>query len=112
LKRPRIISIICIIGYLSVLLAFPQIFSPQIKKLGAFMPAIFGILVAANFIACVGIWYFKQWGVEVYLLSFFGKILFNLSINAFGPGFYFSTFLSIIFATILLRFYKRMNANL
>lgn len=112
MKRPRILTLICVIGYLSVVFSFPQVFSPQIKKLGAFMPALYGILVAASFIACVGIWYVKQWGVQIYLAVFFAKILFSLSINQLGAGFYVSTGLSLLFSLVLLRYYPRMNPNL
>ncbi len=112
MKRPRIISIICILGYLSVVFTFPQVFSPQIKKLGTFMPALYGILVAINFIACVGLWYLKRWGVELYLAVFFAKILFSLSISQIGFGFYFSTLFSLVFSIILIRFYPKMSPNL
>ena len=112
MKRPKIISFICIIGYLTVLFSFPQVFSPQVKKLGLLMPAVYGILVAASFIACVGVWYLKQWGVMLYLLVFFAKILFNLGINDLGPGFYIGNLLSVAFIFILLRFYPKMNPNL
>jgi hypothetical protein len=112
MKRPTIISVFCIIGYIAVVFTFPQVFSPGIKKLGVFMPAIFGILVAANFIACVGIWYFKQWGAQLYLISFFAKVLFYLSIRDYGTGFFVSTLYSVIFTVILLRFYPKMNPNL
>ena len=76
------------------------------------MPAIYGILVSLYFIACVGIWYFKQWGVQLYLISFFAKILFFIFTNQIGFSFYFGNAISIISIFILLRFYKRMNANL
>jgi uncharacterized membrane protein (DUF2068 family) len=112
LKRPTIISIICVIGYLSVVFTFPQIFSPAIKKLGVFVPAIFGILVAIHFIACVGIWYFKKWGVQLFLISFFCKILFYLFIHDVGISFYINTTLSLAMIVVLLRFYPKMNANL
>jgi hypothetical protein len=112
LKRPKILSFICIIGYLSVVLSFPQVFSPQVKKLGLLMPALYGILVAANFIACVGIWYMKQWGVMLYLLVFFARILFNLGIDDLSPGFYITNLVWILFIIILIRFYPKMNPNL
>ena len=88
MRRPIIITIICIIGYVTVVFTFPQIFSPAIKKLGMFVPAIYGVLVAAHFIACVGLWYFKQWGVQWYILSFFAKTIFYL-FTAIGcsPGY-------------------------
>jgi len=91
---------------------FPQVFSPQIKKLGVFIPAIYGILVAANFIACVGLWYFKQWGVQLYVISVFAKLLFYILADQLGFGFYLNLSLSFIFIIILLRFYPKMNQNL
>ncbi|MBL7932464.1 MAG: hypothetical protein JNL60_11205 [Bacteroidia bacterium] len=112
MKRPRIISIICILGYLSVLVAFPQVFSPSIKKLGLMIPALYGILVAAQFISCVGIWYFKQWGVQLYIMTFFAKTLFFLLSDQVGFSFYFGILLSVSFIIILLRHYPRMNPNL
>jgi hypothetical protein len=112
MTRPKIITFICIIGYLSVVFTFPQVFSPQIKKLGVLMPAIYGILVAANFIACVGLWYFKQWGVQLYLISVFAKTLFYLLVDQLGFGFYFNIAISVIFMFILLRFYTKMDPNL
>jgi len=112
MRRPIIITIICIIGYVTVVFTFPQIFSPAIKKLGMFVPAIYGVLVAAHFIACVGLWYFKQWGVQWYVLSFFAKTIFYLLTEQLGALFYFNVCLSLIFAVILLRFYPKMNTNL
>ena len=111
-SRPKIISFICVTGYLSVVFTFPQIFSPQIKKLGVLVPAIYGLLVAANFIACVGLWYFKQWGVQLYVLSVFAKILFYLLANQLGFGFYFNLVVSGIFIFFLLRNFSKMNPNL
>lgn len=112
MKRPPLISIICIVGYLSVVFTFPQVFSPAVKKLGVFMPALYGILVAANFISCVGIWYFKQWGVQLYIISFFAKTLFYLLTNQLGPLFYANVALTSIFIIVLLRHYRQMNPNL
>jgi len=111
-KRPGIITFFCVIGYLSIVFTFPQVFSPGIKKLGVLMPAVYGILVAANFIAYVGIWYFKQWGVQLFLISFFARVLFYISIGQLGFSFYFNTLISVVFIVLLLRVYSRMNPNL
>lgn len=112
MKRPRIISIICIIGYVSVLISFPQIFSPSVKKLGLLIPAVYGVIVSAQFIACVGIWYFKQWGAQLYLLSFFAKTLFFLLNDQTGFTFYFGGIISLISIILILKHYPNMNANL
>ena len=111
-KRPVILSVICITGYISALVTFPQVFSPPVKKLGAFIPAIFGILVSLHFISCVGIWYLKKWGVELYLASFFAKTLFSLVSNRTGPVFYVNIIISSIFILLLLKYYRRLNGNL
>jgi len=111
-KRPRIISIICILAYGNIILAFLKVFSPAVKKLGMLMPAIFGTIVAAHFISCVGIWYLKRWGVQLYLLSFFAKILFFLLFYELTFGFYYGAILSVISIFILLRFYPKMSPNL
>jgi hypothetical protein len=95
-----------------VLFTFPQVFSPTIKKLGIFIPAFYGILVSAQFIACVGMWYMKQWGVNLYLLSFFAKTLFFITTGQTGPVFYFSAFLNALFICLMLRYYPRMDPNL
>ncbi|MDI1355309.1 MAG: hypothetical protein PSX36_10340 [bacterium] len=112
MKRPGIITAFCVLGYLSVVITFPQVFSPAVKKLGVFMPALYGILVAANFMSCVGIWYFKQWGVRLYLISFFAKTLFFILTNQIGISFYMGLVFSVLFSVFLLRYYSRMNANL
>ena len=112
MKRPRIITIICIIGYLGVLFTFPQVFSPQIKRLGLYVPAIYGIIVSSQFIACVGLWYFKRWGAELYLLALFAKVLFHLLTDTAGGGLVFSGLLNMVFLFFILRQYPRMSANL
>lgn len=76
------------------------------------MPAIYGILVSLYFIACVGIWYFKQWGVELFLITFFSKIIFFVTTNQIDVSFYIGNFISLISIIILLKFYPKMNQNL
>ena len=112
MKRPGVITIICVIGYLSVLFAFPQVFSPPVKKLGLLMPAVFGIIIAAQFISYVGLWYYKQWGVELFVLCFFVKTLFYLFTDQVGVSFYIGVALSIVFIVLLFRHYPKMSPNL
>lgn len=76
------------------------------------MPALYGILVSAHFIACVGLWFYKQWGVQLYLLTFFSKTLFFMLTNQTGFSFYFGLLVSVFSITILLRHYTRMSPNL
>lgn len=76
------------------------------------MPALYGLLVALNFIACVGLWYFKRWGAELYVFSFLAKTIFFMLTAQTGFGFYAGTFLSVVFTLVLLKFYPKMSRNL
>lgn len=112
ITRPKIISAICIIGFITVVFNFPSVFSPSIKKIGMFVPALYGFIVAGNFMAFIGLWHMKQWGVQLYLGIFFIKTLFLVSINDLGPGTIVGIISAIIFSVILLRHYPKMDVNL
>lgn len=112
IQRPKIVSIICIIGFISVIFTFPSVFSPSVKKIGDFVPALYGFIVACNFMAFIGLWHMKQWGVQLYLFIFFVKTLFLISINDLGPGTISGIVSAIIFSAILIRFYPKMDVNL
>lgn len=100
------------LSYLGILLSFPQVFSPGVKKLGVFIPALYGLLVAAQFIATVGVWYLKQWGVQLYLISFFAKTIFFMLTEQTGFSFFMGIGISLIFISQQLRFYRQLNPNL
>jgi hypothetical protein len=111
-KRPGIITFICIIGFIWVIFTFPAVFSPSVKKLGDFVPAVYGLLVAGSFIAYIGLWHMKQWGVLLFLTVFFIKTLFLLLINDLEGSSIGGVVISVIFASILFRFYPKMDVNL
>lgn len=112
MKRPQIISVLCYLGFLSVVFSFPQIFSPGIKKLGVLVPALYGTLVALHFISCVGIWFMKQWGVILYACIFFCKTLFAILFNKTGAFLYFSIVISVFSLVVFLWFFNKMKKNL
>jgi hypothetical protein len=110
-KRPVIISIVCVIGWLMVVSSFIYAFSPNVKKIGEFYPAIYSFVVCLQFISFVGIWYMKKWGLHLFIASFFLKNILLVFMNTFFYG--DITFLiGIIFIIILLFYYKRMDINL
>ena len=112
MKRPKIISFICILGFISVIFTFPAVFSPSVKKIGDFVPALYGFIVACSFISYIGLWHMKQWGVQLFLFIFFVKTLFLITINDLGPGTIIGILFAIFFAIVLLRFYRKMDVNL
>jgi hypothetical protein len=112
MERPKIITIICILGFISIVFTFPAVFSPSVKKLGDFVPALYGFIVACSFISYIGLWHMKQWGVQVFLFIFFVKTIFLILINDLGPGTITGIIFAIICTGILLRFYRKMDLNL
>lgn len=110
-KRPIIISILCIIGWIMVVFNFIDAFSPAAKKIGQFYPALYSLAMCLQFIAFVGIWYMKRWGVELFIASFFAKIILFVFMGTIS---YTSlTFLlSVIFIIILFFYYRKMDLNL
>jgi len=112
MKRPTLITIITVLGFLSILVAFPQVFSPSVKKLGMFMPALYGLLVAFNFIAYVGVWYMKKWGAELFAMVFFAKTIFFITTDRMGVGFWISTVFQTAFMVVFLLHYAKMSKNL
>ena len=110
-KRPVIVSIVCIIGWIMVLLSFVYAFSPDIKKIGEFYPALYSFVVCLQFISLVGIWYMKKWGLHLLVVSFFCKNIILVFMNTFTFG-DITFLLEIIFIIILLFYYKRMDINL
>jgi hypothetical protein len=111
-KRPTILSVVCILGFCWVLFTFPGVFSPSIKKLGVFMPAIYGLIVAATFISFIGVWHMKRWGTELYVISFCSKILFFVLTQTFGWSSIIGILFSVWFTITFLIYYRRMDINL
>lgn len=108
-KRPVLLTVVCILGYIWIVFAFPGIFSPSVKKIGDWYPALFGLIVAASFMSFVGVWHMKRWGAELYVSTFFLKqILLYLIDDISYVGIVFSLF----FITTFVVFYNRMDRNL
>ncbi len=111
-KRPAILSVICIIGFCWVLFTFPGVFSPSVKKLGVFIPAIYGMIIAASFISFIGVWHMKRWGAELYVIAFCSKMLYFTLTHTFGGSSILGILFSIWFVVTFLVYYRRMDMNL
>ncbi len=108
-KRPVLLSIVCILGFIWIVFSFPSVFSPSIKKMGDWYPALFGLIVASSFISYIGLWHMKRWGVQLFLITFFIKetiLVVVQDVNFMG------IFFSILFIVPMMVFYKRMDLNL
>ncbi len=107
--RPVLLTIVCIIGFIGVILSFPSIFSPFVKKMGDFYPALFGCLIAANFISIVGVWNMKRWGFTLFLISSLINQIAKLLTNNWTIT---DIILPILFLGVSVFFYNRMDKNL
>ncbi len=107
--RPVLVTFICVIGFIGVILSFPSIFSPFVKKMGDFYPALFGCLIAANFIAVVGVWNMKRWGFTLFLISSLINQITKLLANNWSIT---DVILPVLFLGVTVFFYKRMDDNL
>src|ERR1051326_2917663 len=111
-KRSVILTVICILGILWSLINFIIVFSPFVRKVSEWAPAIFGAIVALQFISFIGVWHMKRWGVHLYIAAFFTKQSFTLLINDFGISAGIGVFLSVIFLVFFFIFYSRMAQEL
>jgi hypothetical protein len=109
IKRPGLITAICILGFIWIVFSFPGVFAPSLKKLGDWYPALFGILVATSFISYIGLWHMKRWGVQLFVISFFIKETLLVLIDDVS---YVGILFSVFFIVSMLPFYKRMDVNL
>ncbi|MFI5164648.1 MAG: hypothetical protein ACHQHP_05315 [Bacteroidia bacterium] len=109
IKRPVILTIICITGILWSLLNFIFVFSPFIKKISDWAPAIYGIIVAVQFISFIGVWHMKRWGVMLCVSAFFVKIIFSIFVDDIS---YVGIVLSVAFTVFFLVFYRKMDEEL
>lgn len=111
-KRPTIISVFCIIGYLWIIVSFPGIFAPSVKKMGDWFPAIYGLFTALTFISFIGVWHLKKWGVELFLITYILKVCTEIGAKAPDNISFATIFFPLLFLPVFIVYYKKMNANL
>lgn len=80
--------------------------------MGEFVPAVYGLIVAAAFMSFIGLWHMKRWGVELFFITFFVKTLFFVLLNDLGGSMIFSIVSSFLYSLALLKYYPKMDVNL
>jgi hypothetical protein len=111
-NRPKIISIITITAIVLVLLAFPMLFMPSIKRMGDFIPMILGIIITLQFVSLIGVWHMKKWGVHLFIIMFCVRVITFMFLNMYTYRFYFNISYSLIFIILFLVHYRKMDDNL
>lgn len=121
MKRPWYINLFCIIGWMWLFILFPSIFSPETKKVHLLLPTIYGLITAFLFIALVGVWHLKKWGLELFFISLFIKNYLdniismkkNTTTNAFHLNVSFGFIFFLLFGILItILYYKKMSKEL
>ena len=110
--RPKIISILSVTAIILTLLAFPMLFTPSIKHMGDFVPMVIGIIITVQFVAIIGVWHMKQWGVQLFIIIFTVRVITFMFLEMYTFRFYFNIVYSIIFIGVFLYHFKKMDTNL
>jgi hypothetical protein len=109
--RPKTISVTTVIAIV-LLLAFPMLFTPSIKRMGDFVPMTLGIIITLQFVSLIGIWHMKQWGVQLFIIMFCVRVITFMFLDMYTFRFYFNIFYSLIFIVFFLIHYRKMDTNL
>lgn len=107
--RPKLLTVVCVMGFIWIVFSFPGVFAPSVKKLGDWYPALFGLLVASNFISFIGVWHMKRWGVNLFTITFFVKEIVLILINDIN---YIGIPVFLFFLISMIVHYKKMDVNL
>ena len=110
--RPKIISVISVTAIILILLAFPMLFMPSIKRMGDFVPMTLGIIITLQFVSVIGIWHMKRWGVQLFVIMFTIRVLTFIYLDLIAFRFYFNITYSVLFILLFLRHYRKMDTNL
>lgn len=108
-ERPRILSVLCVIHYAWTLIGFSGVLSPAVKHAGAFYPPLLGLVVSLQFIALIGIWNLKRWGVHLYTYTVLMNVILQIVLDRLS---YLDIFIGLILIGTCMFFYKRMDKNL
>lgn len=109
LKRPALLTVVCILGFIWIVFSFIGVFNPALKKMGDWYPAFFGLIVAGTFMSYIGVWHMKRWGVQLFAICFSVKTAALILMEDLS---YVGLVFSLFFISSMVPFYKRMDNNL
>jgi uncharacterized membrane protein (DUF2068 family) len=69
-KRPILITVICILGFIGAAVAIPMIFSDISRSIGAWYPPYLAFGAVIGLICMIGLWMMKKWSIIVYTAFF------------------------------------------
>jgi hypothetical protein len=110
-ERPRILTVLGVIHFIWTLIGFAGVLAPKVKHAGIFYPPLIGLVISLQFIALIGIWNRKRWGVHLFTYSVIIYALLQILLERAGfLG--LDIFLAVCMITACMVYYKRMDKNL
>lgn len=115
-KRPLIISVICILNFISLPFYFAMLTNPETKAAlekdygSAYVPTAL-VLAAFSTVAIMGLWRMKRWGVCIFTAAGIVGLLYDLFYitSVKTPTNLLSYLFEILFMTIIIAHYKKMT---
>lgn len=111
-KRPVIISMFCVVGFIVSAFQIILISYPGIRDIAKWYPIVYGLMTAIRFMATVGVWHMKKWGAEVFAYVTLFKIMILVLVGDFTALGKVDAFLSVIFSIVFMIYYRKMSRNL
>ena len=108
-KRPKVISIFCVVGFVISAFQIILISYPGIRNIAQWYPIVYGLLTALRFMSLVGTWHMKKWGAELFTYTILAKIAIQVFVGDFGGTSLADTCIAIVFSIVFMSFHRRMD---
>ena len=87
-KRPKILSLVCLLGFFSAPLVFVISFLPEVKALGISFQALIWVTLSIGVVCLIGLWEMKRWSVVCYTGLIVAQAATELAMGKIGIGSY------------------------
>jgi len=104
-KRPKIITAICVIGFVGALATVPLVFSDIAKQIGPWYPPYLAFSAVVGLVCMIGLWMMKKWSIIAYTAFF---CINQVVLLAFGVWSIFALIIPGIVIAIGFSKYKSM----
>lgn len=111
-KRPIIISILAVAGFIASAFQIIAISAPSIRDVAGWYPILYGSIIALRFISLVGVWHMKKWGAELFAYTTVSKIIVQFAVGDFDFWTGVGAAFAVGYAIVFMCFYKRMGRDL
>jgi hypothetical protein len=65
-RRPVIITVLCILGFLAAAGNIPTVFADSARNVGAWYPPFLALSVIVTVVSMIGVWKMHRWAVFLY----------------------------------------------